>query len=257
MRLQSRFVILLGVSVFIIFTILLSSCAAFEDPSKRATENAEITALWSEVDAINTQAPTVQAMRQTAENANLFATQLAQANADLAAARSTNVALQNNPGAAIISTIPPSNANGQPTALGGGVPAGQGPSPVPAAQFVQTTTTTGTNDDGCSIDNQNVFTTDTSILYFVTTALNLSSNTSFTLQITTSGQVLMTDQDFWISDDEYNNICVWYGIDQDTIAFNPGTYTVQLLVNNVISADATFVISPSGDTTGEDQMDDS
>lgn len=257
MRLQSHFIVLLGVSTFILFAILLSSCSAFEDPSKRATENAEITALWDQVNAINTNAPMVEEMQMTANGANALATQLAQSQSDLAAARSTNIALQNNTGGVAVGTLP--SSNGLPsTAIGGGAPAGPGPSSVPSAQFVQTTTSTGTNEDGCAVDTQNVFSIDDSILYFITTALNLPTNTSFGLRITSAGQTLMTDEDFWISDADYDSICVWYGIDQDTIVFSPGTYTVQLLANNTVSAEATFIISaPNPSTDGEDQMDDS
>lgn len=257
MRLQSRFVILYGASFLIIFAILLSSCAAFEDPSKRATENAEITALWTQVNGINTNAPTVEAMRLTADSSDSLATQLAQSQSDLAAARSTNIALQNNTGGVVVGTIPASNGVAA-TAVGGGLPAGPGPSAIPSVQFIQTTTTTGTNENGCAVDTQNVFTIDDPILYFVTTALNLPADTGFTLRITSAGQVLMTDEDFWISDAEYDSICVWYGIDQDTITFNPGTYTIQLLANGVLGSEAVFIIStPTDSIEGEDQMNDS
>jgi hypothetical protein len=257
MQLQSRFVILLGVSFFIMFAILLSSCAAFEDPSKRATENAEITALWSQVNEINTNAPVMQEMMLTADGADAIAAQLAQAELDLAAARSTNIALQNNSSGVVVGTLPASNGFSG-TTVGGGSPAGAGPSAIPSVQFIQTTTTSGTNDDGCAIDTQNVYTLNDPILYFVATALNLPADTNFTLRITNAGQIVMTDEDFWISDTQYDSICVWYGIDQDTITFNPGTYTIQLLANNVVGAEATFIISAPTDTTGaEDQMDDS
>lgn len=221
-----------------IFLALLSSCAAFEDPSKRATENAQSTALWTRVYDLETQQATIAALRLTAESANNMATQLANANGQINMLRATTAAQPRPLG----TTVP-----GIPTAIGGGVPAGAFPSPSPlpssGTTYAQTTTATGTDSDGCATQAQNIFTPDSEAIYFVTRALNLLPGTTFSLRITTNGRIVAADPNFWTSDTSYDDTCIWYNIDQETLPFVAGTYAVELLANNIVATSATFVIA--------------
>ena len=104
------------ISLMILGLWLLAACAAFEDPSKKATQNAQNTALWTRVYGLETRESTVEALRQTADSANRLATDLANSNAQLQAERVTNQALLRNPSAV-------GQGGGQfstPTVTGGG-----------------------------------------------------------------------------------------------------------------------------------------
>ncbi len=231
------------------FVSFISACAAFEDPSEKATQNAQSTQLWTLVHGIETQASTVEALRQTADSAVVVQTQWANATLQVGALRATNQALLRNP-------APTANINLPPTVPGGGsAPVGSAPSPVPGSQYMQGTTSTEQDENGCAVGIQNTFTQEVQEVYFITRILDLTPGITFGLRIRNAGQVVMTDPNFWVSDDAYDDICVWYLIDRETIAFEAGTYTVELLVNNVARARTTFVVT--GDATPDaDTMSD-
>lgn len=225
-------------------TILLSSCAAFEDPSKKATQNAQSTALWTRVYDLETQQATIVALRLTADSANNMATQLANANSQINILRATGAAQE----------IRPANTPGLlPTPIGGGSAAGVIPSPSPSTStgtsYVQTTVATTIDNNGCPTQSQNTFTTSTNMIYFVTRALGVTPGISFSLRVTLSNQVIATDPNFWVSDQIYEDTCIWYGLDRDNFPFSPGMYTVEFLANNVTVAQAIFVIAD--DTTSQ------
>ncbi|PJF43488.1 MAG: hypothetical protein CUN55_08865, partial [Phototrophicales bacterium] len=216
------------ISILIIGILLISACAAFEDPAKRATENAQNTALWTMVYGFQTEMPTMQALALTADSAVFLATQIAQANTQNEFLRATNAALLSGSGGSVNSSF------NQPTAIGGGQPAGPVPTTntsgdapilltpnvstsgsVPTlaggTRFTQPVTAVAINDDGCASGISNTFTTASSSIYFVTTALDLQAGIRFTLRVTQSGgTIVATDEGFWTSDDFYEQTCIWY-----------------------------------------------
>ncbi|NDJ86319.1 MAG: hypothetical protein GYB66_10565 [Chloroflexi bacterium] len=234
-------VLLGGVAIGLLLA-LMAACSAFEDPSKRATENAQNTEVWTRVYGLETQEATIQAMQQTADSAIVQASQLEQANTRIAELQGTNAALLSNPGTGATPFV-------AGTAVGGGAPAGPGPSPSALAspgsttRYIEATTSTGQDQDGCATGTQTTFSPDAGSLYFVVRAQNVVPGISYGLRVTTNGQQVAVDPDFWTSDVQYDETCIWYEIDDSTIAFTPATYTAELLANNAVVAQATFVIS--------------
>ena len=88
-------------------------------------------------------------------------------------------------------------------------------------------------------------------------ARNVLPNIRYSLQILKDGRVENLDQNFWISDDTYDDTCIWYQIDRLNIAFEEGTYSVHLLAddNDVIET-TVFLDSTGSANTDDDMMDD-
>ena len=269
-----------SVAIFSLFCALvvistISACAAFEDPSQRATENAQSTALWTLVYDFQTQKPTLEAIAQTADGAAFFATRLAQINDENNNLRATNAALLANP----------ASSGGVPTAIGGGQPAGSIPTsnvfsssagsvptqvvrtstPIPAntsntnvsgvtssgVRFSGSLTGTDIDDFGCVTGIQNTFAQSVESVYFATTALNVTQGVAFSLRIkdASDGRTVASDPNFWVADDVYDETCIWYNIDRSTMVFNQGTYTIELLADGEVGASVTFLIAAAAATT--------
>lgn len=235
-------------SLIIILVGFISACAAFEDPSKKATENAQNTALWTRVYALETQESTIVALRQTADGSVIMQTQWADATVQVGALRATNSALLRNPSPPTVAT-----PNLPPTAIGGGAPAGPQPTEIPslATRYSQATTSTDQDEDGCAVNITTSFEAETTeLIYFIVRVSGVVPGTTYGLRVSSFGQVVAVDPNFWTSDQAYADTCVWYGIDRDTMEFEAGTYSAELLANGVVAARTTFVI------TGEEEMMD-
>lgn len=255
---------LLGLfTILLVAALLVSACAAFEDPSQRATENAQNTALWTMVYGVQTEMPTMEALALTADAAVFFSTQVGELNRQNDSLRATNQSLLS--GNRPVGTTP----FVQPTAIGGGQSSGVFPTPTPGVagstslpdasvgtdnqggvvgntRFSQTVTSAAIDDDGCASGITNSFASSATAIYFVTLALNVEPGISFSLRVTQNGSEIASDPNFWTPDQTYDQTCIWYNIDRTTMDFFTGTYTAEFLANGTVAATATFVIS--GDT---------
>lgn len=230
----------------ILFVILASGCTAFEDPSKRATENAESTALSRTISAVDMQNETIIALQATADSAALIEAQLTQVVAERNTLQLTVAAIANSNNGGVVLSQP--NANPTPqggTTLDGGAPAGPGPSATPnqQPQYVDTRISSGVNANFCALNNQSTFSMGTTIVYFVAVGQNIPRGVNYSLRISQDGGVLNQDPNFWTSDDFYESTCIYYEIDENNIDFEAGAYTVELLANNISVAQATFTIN--------------
>lgn len=249
MRQQTWF---LGI-VALIMAGILSSCAAFEDPSKRATANAEDTAVAATLSVVEFQNETMVALRATADAGVVLSQQMTQS--------------ANNP---VSTSVSNTNTNTGDSVFGTAAPAVDGGNPigtVPTSTFTPsaiiatpTTDTSGTNgttttvysratiasslDDAyCALNNVDTFDlTSVDTVYFVVYVQNLQPGVSFSLRIENlAGGLAAVDQNFWTSDDEYASTCVYYGIDAQTMggAFTAGSFDAILQANgqNVINAE--------------------
>ncbi|MBI5929362.1 MAG: hypothetical protein HY862_08645 [Chloroflexi bacterium] len=236
---------------------LLSACAAFEDPSKKATQNAESTALWATVGVAQNQNETIVALIATADNASVLAQQATQVSVERDQLRATINAVANNPVNPGLSNIP---FGSTPPALDGGVPAG----PLPTNQAGSSTTTqnngtgiyvtatTGSTltTDFCAADSLTTFASDAPLIYFVTVARNIPSGVEFSIRVSSNGSVVNQDTAFWTSDDVYPETCIYYALDNANIPnWAAGTYTVELLANNQSVSQVTFQILGTAATT--------
>ena len=274
--------VLTGIFVILLLATVLTACAAFEDPSQRATENAQNTEIWDRLYDFQEQMPTVEAMAQTADSAVFLATQLAQANSLNQSYRSTLTFMESNAGSF--------GSGAAPTAIGGGQSSGSFPTQVPntssnsvpptqiaasssigentgsstgqtnqttasGTRFTRSVTGSSRGDDNCAATLQNTFSTSASSIIFSSNVFGVVQGTAFGLRILSEDRVIASDPDFWIADDNYDDTCIWYEIDRNNMAFNPGTYIAQLTADNEVGATATFVItgttaSSSSSSTG-------
>lgn len=266
----------------VLIITVLSACAAFEDPSQRATENAQNTALWTMVYDFQTQKPSMEAMARTADSALLMSTQLAEANNTNQNLRATNSALLAGNSSGL-------TGGAAPTAIGGGQPAGAVPTSsvgqsslgstpfvtatsIPSSnaaagstsnnlpsgvtssgvRFSRSVTSTARTDDGCAEGIQNTFSQTVESIFFTSEVMDIVPGTTFSLRVKQQNDVsgertVASDPEFWVADAEYDETCVWYNIDRSTMIFNPGTYTAEFLANGELGAAATFVISADND----------
>lgn len=291
-----KIVLFLWLFCSILVITVLSACAAFEDPSQRATENAQNTALWTMVYDFQTQMPSMEAMAATADAAILLSTQLAEADSQNRNLRATNSALLANPpqGNSGFAAAPTAVGGGQPagavptsafsSASQAGVPGGNNATPfsttttVPAAstsnstgavagvtssgaRFARSVTSTGRTEDGCAQGIQNTFSQTIESIYFTSEVRDIVQGVQFSLRIkqqdpNSSERTVASDPNFWVSDAEYDETCVWYNIDRSTMTFNVGTYTVEFLANGEVGAAATFVITAASNSAPSSDADD-
>ncbi len=233
----------------------LSACAAFEDPSRKATQNAESTALWATVGVAQNQNETIVALIATADNASILAQAATQVSVERDQLRSTINAIANNP---VSSGLPVAPFGSTPPALDGGVPAG----PVPTTQsgsstnnstgtYVSGTTASTLTADFCAADSVTTFAADAPLIYFVIVARNVLANVEFSIRVSSNGSVVNQDTAFWTSDAVYPDTCIYYALDNANIPdWAAGTYTVELLANNQSVSQVTFQI------LGTDSMQD-
>jgi hypothetical protein len=255
--------------VGLLMLVIVSGCDVFEDPVTKETENAENTALWERADAYEAQETLIVALQETVDSSvNLGATATQSANR-VNVLQSTVVFLETqragrgNSGS-VFNSSQQTPAGGQPvqTAVGGGVPAGQGPTQASdggapsSASYSQTHTSATLTDDFCAgspLDTFNVGTAD--VVHFGTLVQNLQAGTRFSMRVSnSSGQVLDLDSNFWTSDQFYAETCVYYSLNSDNLAFIPGRYIVELLANDQPVTQAAFTLI--GGDQEEDMMDD-
>lgn len=93
--------------------------------------------------------------------------------------------------------------------------------------FVKTGTTTSIQpNSGCAIAPQNQFPVDTREIYATFEAHNIASGTPLSASWSYEGQVV--HQESFNLDGSYGFICLWFSINQSTVTFAPGTWSVQL-----------------------------
>ncbi|MCI0712151.1 MAG: hypothetical protein L0154_18495 [Chloroflexi bacterium] len=241
--------------VAIIVVLFVTSCAAFEDPSQRATENAENTAFARTVSAVDVQLETMAVLQQTADGVEQLEAQMAQLqnDRDRLATQVANggqfnsgpVPTTNNSDPFFTQQPSPIPAPQQTQAVGGGVPAG--PQPTQAVpgnqQFIGAVTSTAIDQSTfCALSPTDTFSTQAEVIYFVVTAVDLNPGINFTLRLMQGETTLDTDPTFWTSDAFYEQTCIYYGMDSQNFEFMTGTYTAELLANNEVVQQAEFTL---------------
>lgn len=242
--------------VAIVMLLFVASCAAFEDPSQRATENAENTAFARTVSAVDVQLETMAVLQQTADGVEQLEAQMAQLQNDRDRLATQIANGGQIPSSASLPTVDNSNpyitqqpspipAPQETQAVGGGVPAGPQPTEAVAGnqQFPSAVTSTAVDENACRpIGVTDTFSMQAEVIYFVVTAVNLNAGTNFTLRVMQGEEELDIDPVFWTSDSNYEQTCVYYGLDSQNFEFLAGTYTVELLANNQLVQQAEFTL---------------
>lgn len=128
-----------------------------------------------------------------------------------------------------VSTPPPSQ-NGSATAA--------------PNQFTEVATAAGVREsDGCANGTQSQFTTNAPEIYLTARVLNVTAGSVIGSSWTYEGQVVFTSGSFTVPEDD-SDYCVYYYIEPSDVAFSPGTWSAQFLLNgSPVGSAATFSIS--------------
>jgi hypothetical protein len=150
------------------------------------------------------------------------------------------------PGAAPVATIDPAQiAATTPT------PA----APATGARLVNPVLATGVGADDCASNSFTTFDSTATEIYVVATAVDFPANTVVTARWTREGVVMGSyDIPFGF---EIGEACIWAFIDQSDFAFTPGSWTVEMLVNQQPAVGPIpFTITGPAPVTEGDAMDD-
>lgn len=164
------------------------------------------------------------------------------------------------PPPAMDTTTPPTNPTpappGAPTTRPGQVqvtpftitpPVTATPTPVsvdttgPALTSVVTAPTVG--DDDCAVGSTGQFLTTTPEIYVVALAINIPENTDIT------SRWLREDTQLWefgLTFPAIESACIYFFATQEEFEFTPGTYTVELTIDDAPAGTATFTITGQG-----------
>ncbi len=229
----------------------------FEDSSQRATREAEREIFRETIAFMDTQAPTLVAIRATAQEASAMGTQIVQLQAQNRAAEATITAVfSGNTNSVAQQPAPPA---GQPSgqvsaaALAGSTPIGAvvssptpPPAPVVGATFASATTATGVRqDDGCPQDNVNQFPPSEDEIYLVVTARDVQPGTTFYSRWRGPDSQPF-DTVSWTPDAPFDEVCIWFFITPGDLAFSPGEWEAQLLADDQVVIRQPFSITAGG-----------
>ena len=241
--------------------MLISGLAAcgpgdlFEDSSAKATREAQDILYQQTLIFVETHAATLVALQSTADAAGAMGTQIVQLGAQ-------NRSLQGTIDAAYAGVSPQQTLIPQPAAPQPGqtlqpnagstplFPESAPPTPTPqsGASFVQATTATAVDDDdGCAEDSTDVFETNEDQIFMVTVARNVQPGTTFyTRWRPQNGGTFDTVS--WTPDEFFDEVCIWFYIGPDDLIFQPGNWTVELVVNGLAAVSRTFQIGDGTQT---------
>ncbi len=111
-------------------------------------------------------------------------------------------------------------------------------------QFTQSVTTDSVNEnDGCAIGNRSSFTTSDARIYVATRAFNITAGTAMSAVWSYEGTVVYDLDAFTVSEND-DDFCLWFYVDQESVTFSPGSWSVQVLANGqTIDSAVPFTIS--------------
>ena len=102
----------------------------------------------------------------------------------------------------------------------------------------------GVGNDDCAINTTANFTTATTEIYVVATAVSLPAGTNIAARFSVAGQEIRHD---FTPDFDIDGSCIWFFIDQTDLEFRAGTWSVQLELNGEpASQPIPFTISEAG-----------
>lgn len=221
----------------------------FEDSSIKATREAQDVLYQQTLVFVETQAATLIALQATADGAAAMGTQVMQLGAQ-------NRSLQGTIDAAFAGVSPQQTLVPQPAAPQPGqtlapnagstplFPESNPPTPtqVASASFVNATTSTAVSDDnGCAEDSVSVFETSEDQIYMVTVAQNVQPGTTFFTRWQPQGGTSFETVS-WSPDEFFDEVCIWFFIEPSDLAFQPGGWSVELIVDGLAAVSRSFQI---------------
>jgi hypothetical protein len=106
---------------------------------------------------------------------------------------------------------------------------------APALANIVTAANVGSDD--CAAGVTSTFSASSDRIYVVATAFNIPPGTSIVSRWFQNGQQVIS-HDF-TPDFDINDACIWFFIDQTDVAFTPGSWSVDLEINGVVTGPST------------------
>lgn len=225
----------------LLLALLLSACGSFtntDEINNLETRNAQ---LQGTADALGTPALTIAALQAAATQNVLLQQQLSQSENQYLAAQGTLTVLELGGSSAGIQNtpFPAAPAGDQPA----GVPTAAPTPPVGQTSFTETVTASGRNEsDDCPIGITSVFDTAEDTIFVNTRVNYLSSGVTLGARWTVNGTLFYDDVACWVPNQDYYNICAYCSIVPDGPTFEIGAWTVELLLDGQVLAQAQFQV---------------
>lgn len=193
---------------------------------------AEKTAQVQTVVFAATQQGTVVAMQATADSAPIMATQLAQLQQENNRLGGTVEAVTTAGVPFLAEFTPTSRATTQVQAL--------------AAQYTDVLTTPTINEaNGCATGKNGRFSEDVPIIYFATLAFDVPQGAAHRVEWYFEDSLRYSSDD-WIADQNYDEICIYFWLEQAYTNFEDGFWSVQFFVDDDFIVDVPFEMCESG-----------
>ncbi|MBI5959624.1 MAG: hypothetical protein HY866_12860 [Chloroflexi bacterium] len=246
------------VMVLAVLAFSITACDAITRSGEIADLETENAQLQGTLDMVGTPMLTMMALEAAATQNMLLQLQLGQAQGTALAANSTLTVMQLSGGG--INSF-------QPTQIPAAPPGDQSPgfpttdpilAPTPSTggfsqtRFTQTVTATDIDQQDCPIGSATTFDATTPTIYVNTQINYLPAGSTFGARWTVNGTLFFDDVECWIPDKDWYNICAYCSIVPDGTAFDAGTWTVELLLDGQVLAQAQFQIpdaAADGSTT--------
>jgi hypothetical protein len=216
--------------------VAFTSEQVFGDPEQRATERAILsqTVVYGQ-----TQAPTLQSLRETVENIDFLETQSAQVAANLVNAQGTQTALILTPFESLPTLAPPTVAFSADV----------------ASTFTDTALASSINEtNGCATGYQQTFQVgslnDPTRIYLTTVGHQVRAGMEIrTRWYADSDPTNSFDSVSWSPTINHEQICIYFWLESSNIPYSSGTWTAELIVDGMIVETTPFVICNTAEET--------
>lgn len=228
---------ILVIAAILVMALLAASELYFESPASRAEQ---YTIAQRTLSVVGTQVVQMDAIQLTVEAAAPMQTQYAVAIQEQDALLATQDALLNARPAPI--------TNNGDTVVEASFSVQANSTPQPTIQVngqYSAVVSTGIDSDGCALGQQDTFTIsgadDPTEIYFVANARNVQAGSRFQSRWYPNADEMSNYTSVtWTADADYPQTCIYFWINSSDIAYQSGTWTVELLENGVVVQTQSF-----------------
>jgi hypothetical protein len=237
--------------VLVGLALSLAACDSITQSGEIADLETQNAQLQGTLDMVGTPMFTMMALEAAATQNMVLQVQLSQAQGTALAANATLTVLQLSGNLAFQPTPIPAVPPGDQSPGFATTPA---PAPSPAAggasqtRFTQTVTASDKDAQDCPLGVATTFDASTPAIYVNTQINYLPAGSTFGARWTVNGKLFFDDVQCWVPDKDWYNICAYCSIVPDGTLFETGTWTVELLLDGQVWAQAQFQV------TGDDAL---
>jgi hypothetical protein len=213
----------------------LAACDAVGNSDSRSTENALNTDRVETAIFAGTQAATVLALQATVDNAPLLATQLSQLEREKESLEDTIEAVTTR-GIIAQPQVSPQPGSSTNNAL-----------PSSPNNYRELQTSVGIDPaTGCPTSKQGRFGVNEDMIYLNAVGIEVATGTAHRARWYREGE-LRYESEEWVADQTYPEICIYFWLEPSYTPFEPGLWSVELLVNNEALSPVPFEICVAGE----------